>query len=317
MASRYRKIDPRIWTDEKFRQFTAHEQRICLYILTAQSNRIGLFSFSPGKACEDLGTLPLTFRKGFDTVCQALHWEWDPESRVLYLPTWWRYNPPENANNVIGNLKDLDDLPETTLLERFSSNTAYLSGNLIETFTETLAKRSPKRSPSQEQEQEQEQEGSRHADLIRLTPEQINERWNAIPGIKPCKTLGKTIRDRIQARLRENPSPDWWTSVLQQVRSSDFLCGRTNGARGPFHASLTWILAPTNFDKLLAGDYDPIHSHSHGASTTCSKRIQGPDDRFLRPCGQPASPGSRTTEPRCAEHVTKSVEPKGNVHVAH
>ena len=93
MASRYRKIDPRIWTDEKFRQLTAEEQRIALYILTAQSNRIGLFTFSPGKASEDLGTLPPTFRKGFEKVCRTLNWEWDAEARVLYLPTWWRYNP--------------------------------------------------------------------------------------------------------------------------------------------------------------------------------------------------------------------------------
>ena len=162
MASRYRKIDPRIWTDEKFRRLTGEQQRIALYILTAQSNRIGLFSFSPGKACEDLGTLSQTFRKGFQKVCQTVNWEWDENARVLYLPTWWRYNQPENANNVIGNLKDLDDLPETPLLERFSANTTYLLEDLRETFTQSLTKcypqRSPKRSPSQEQEQEQKQE---------------------------------------------------------------------------------------------------------------------------------------------------------------
>src|SRR5687767_3310060 len=107
MASRYRKIDPRIWTDEKFRQLSGEEQRIALYILTAQSNRIGLFSFSPGKACEDLRTTPIKFQKCFLAVCQALKWEWDKDARVLYLPTWWKYNPPESANNVVGNLKDL------------------------------------------------------------------------------------------------------------------------------------------------------------------------------------------------------------------
>lgn len=113
MAARFRKIDPRIWTDEKFRQLKAEEQRIALYILTAQSNRIGLFSFSAGKAREDLDMSPQTFRKGFQKVCQTLNWEWDADARVLYLPTWWRYNQPENGNNVIGNLKDLDDLPKT------------------------------------------------------------------------------------------------------------------------------------------------------------------------------------------------------------
>ena len=110
MASRYRKIDPRIWTDEKFRQLTSEAQRIALYILTAQSNRIGIFSFSPGKACEDLETLPPTFQEGFLKVCQTLKWDWDPEARVVYFPTWWKYNPPENINNVIGPEKSAPEV---------------------------------------------------------------------------------------------------------------------------------------------------------------------------------------------------------------
>ncbi|MEK7764393.1 MAG: hypothetical protein AAB433_22700 [Nitrospirota bacterium] len=44
-------------------------------------------------------------------------------------------------------------------------------------------------------------------------------------------------------------------------------------------------------------------TNGHGQSLTCTKRIQGHDDRFLRPCGQPASPESRPNEPRCPEHL--------------
>ncbi|TMQ30091.1 MAG: hypothetical protein E6K65_06690 [Nitrospirae bacterium] len=53
MAARYRKIDPRIWTDEKFRLLTGEQQRIALYILTAQTNRIGRFSFFLGKTIRE------------------------------------------------------------------------------------------------------------------------------------------------------------------------------------------------------------------------------------------------------------------------
>jgi hypothetical protein len=263
--SRYRKIDPRIWTDEKFRRLTADEQRVALYILTAQSNRIGLFSFSPGKACEDLGTLPPTFRKGFLKACQTLNWEWDAKARVLYLPTWWKYNPPENVNNVIGNLKDLEDLPETPLQERFSTNTTYLSEGFIETFTQTLAKRypqrSPKRSPSQEQEQEQEEDSplpprGSVAALNGLQPEGILQKWNALSGVKPCKTLDKDMRTRILTRLTEHPDPAWWDGLFQQVTASDFLCGRTDGTRGAFQATLDWILGPKILRKVVRGNYD-------------------------------------------------------------
>lgn len=272
MAARFRKIDPRIWTDEKFRRLTAEQQRIALYILTAQSNRIGLFSFSPGKACEDLGTLPSTFRKGFEKVCQTLSWEWDSEVRVLYLPTWWRYNQPENVNNVIGNLKDLDDLPKTPLLERFSINTTHLSGHLIETFTQTLVKRSPKRSPSQEQEQEQKQ------DAPPAVEHEFEEFWNAYPRRngkrfgKP-ETFGKwkglTIEDRKQVLV-----------AVQHYASSE-MASKGIGIKDPHR----WLRSGTN-DEPWRDWIEPEQppkklQNGHGQALTCTKRIRPPGDKFF------------------------------------
>ena len=150
-----------------------------------------------------------------------------------------------------------------------------------------------------------------------LTSETIRERWNTIPGVKPCRKLGKTIGDRIQTRLTEYPSPEWWTEFFQQIQASDFLCGRTNGKEGPFHASLDWILGPKVLDKLLAGNYDPIVSNSPGPALTCTKRVQGPDEKFLRACGQPASPQSRPTEPRCSHHLSEAPSPKELTHATH
>jgi hypothetical protein len=95
----------------------------------------------------------------------TLNLKWDETFRVLYLPTWWKYNPPENCNNVVGNLKDLDDVPKSDLIDLFRENLDYLAENLRETFTQTLAKRYPqrypKRSPSQEQEQDKNKSGAK------------------------------------------------------------------------------------------------------------------------------------------------------------
>ena len=182
MAARYRKIDPRIWTDEKFRQLTPDQQRIALYVLTAQLNRIGLFSFSPGKVSEDLRLTPRIFQKEFEAVCATFGWRWDAAARVLYIPTWWKYNPPENANNVIGNLKDLDDLPQNAFLTDFLANTRYLPETLVGTFTQTLAERyperSPKCSPTQEQEQKQKQEQNQKRDHRAVLPADRNGKMN-------------------------------------------------------------------------------------------------------------------------------------------
>lgn len=302
--ARYRKIDPRIWTDEKFRLLTPEQQRIALYILTAQANRIGLFSFSPGKACEDLRTSTQAFQKGFLRVCQDLNWEWDSVARVIYLPTWWRYNQPENANNVIGNLKDLDDLPETSLLPRFCENTTYLSNSLVQTFARTLAKRSPqpslKRSPSQEQEQEQEQEG------WELSPQEIQSLWNSIPGVKTCRDLGKVIRTRLHSRIKEHPERAWWDSLFAQIRASDFLCGRTNHSRGPFQASLSWALGLENLEKVLAGNYDNPEPVNGQPSPCCQFRVS--NGRFNKACGEPCVLGSKYCEQHQSVRSVTSIQ---------
>src|SRR5262245_10244740 len=112
---KYRKIDPRFWKDEKVITLTTEEKAIALYLITGQSNRVGCYVFSPALATEDLGMTRETFGEPFANVLRVLKWEYDWERRVLYLPTWWRYNQPENANNVVGNLKDLDDLPNSPL----------------------------------------------------------------------------------------------------------------------------------------------------------------------------------------------------------
>lgn len=153
MAAKYRKIDPRIWRDERFRMLGPEEKLVALYCLTAQVNRCGLFVFSPAMASEELCLKIEILRGRFAKVIATLRWKWDREQRVLYFPTWWKYNPPENPNVLKGNLTDLEDLPETPLLKEFYANETYLNEELRETFRE----RYPKPSPNQEQEQEQEQ----------------------------------------------------------------------------------------------------------------------------------------------------------------
>jgi len=154
--SRYRKLDPRFWKDEKVRELALSEKIIALYSFTGQSNRIGLFNFSPGAAAEDLGVPLETFREGFGKVCTRLNFGWDEKARVVYLPTWWKYNCPENPNVLKACLQDLHEIPQTPLLVKFFENLRYLPETFHQTFREGLPKPSPQRMPDQEQEQEQE-----------------------------------------------------------------------------------------------------------------------------------------------------------------
>ena len=110
--ARYRKVDPRIWADEKFRSISSSEKLIALYTVTAQANRAGIFLFSPAKGAEDLEMSVETFTKGFLNVCRTFGWHWDSRVRVLYIPTWWKYNQPENANVLVGALSDVHEVPK-------------------------------------------------------------------------------------------------------------------------------------------------------------------------------------------------------------
>jgi len=189
MAQRYRKIDPRIWNDEKFRALSREEKLIALYVLTAQSNRLGFFKFSKALAAEDLNMPVETFSKGFDKVCKALAWRFDEEARVLLIPKWFRYNCPDNPNTLKSCLEDLHDLPRTPLVSEFALCVQYLPQTLHETFRkgleerygerylERLGERSgeryqerygeryPQRMPHQEQEQEQEKEQEQEVEV--------------------------------------------------------------------------------------------------------------------------------------------------------
>ena len=141
---RYRKVSPRFWKDEKVGNLPAPEKLISLYCITSpQSNRIGLFSFSPGEACEDLGIPIETFVEGwakpFGNVCRALNFGWDEVGRVLYIPNWWKYNTPENPNVLKACLADLNEVPQTYLIKEFSQNLEHLPETFHQTFPETFA----------------------------------------------------------------------------------------------------------------------------------------------------------------------------------
>ena len=161
MAERYRKVDPRFWADERVVLLATEEKLIALYCFTGQANRIGLYCFSPGRAAEETALSPQTFGKGFGKVRQILRFGWHEPTRVLYLPTWWKYNTPENPNVLKSCLGDLHDVPRTPLSTAFCGNLTHLPETFHQTFratVETFAKGWGERMADQEQEQEQEQE---------------------------------------------------------------------------------------------------------------------------------------------------------------
>jgi len=149
---RYRKLYPRIWRHPGFRVLKPSARELALYLLTGpQSNGIGLFHFSPSSAADDLGVTPETIRKGLADIAATFGWLFDDEARVFYIPSWWRWNPPENTNVLKGNLKALSEIAPSKLGDSFARNLETLDETLHHTFAECCRQRLSKGSPNQEQ----------------------------------------------------------------------------------------------------------------------------------------------------------------------
>lgn len=271
---RYRKLDPRFWKDERIRTLDPPDKLISIYAFSAQSNRIGCFSFSPGMAAEDTGIPGGTFRKRFRKVCNALSWEWDEAAGVVYIPTWWKYNPPENQNVLIGSLGDLGDVPHSPLVASFSRNLTHLNEDLYGTFRDTLAKRYPQHWENQEQEQYQEQEHIPGAGAVTSTngqgpvaswptPEALVELYHASipPGHPRVTTLTAGRRKKAGTTLAQFSDREFWVTAFAEIARSSFLRGqRPSPGHENFRADFDWLLSKgkdgtENVVKVAEGKY--------------------------------------------------------------
>jgi hypothetical protein len=118
MAAKYRKVDPRIWTDEKFATLNTEGKLVAMWLLTCtRVNRCGIVLWSPGLCSEETGVKASAIDTVCDTVCHTLLWIRDTVSRTVFFPNWWRYNAPDNPKALKGALSDLHDVPSGGLKE--------------------------------------------------------------------------------------------------------------------------------------------------------------------------------------------------------
>ena len=76
-----------------------------------------------------------------------------------------------------------------------------------------------------------------------------------LPELPTCTLRNKTVDGYTRARWREDPqrqSIEWWNEFFHEVKESDFLMGKT---KNPFTCSFDWLVKPTNFTKVINGNY--------------------------------------------------------------
>lgn len=171
--ARYRKIDPRIWNDEKFASLSHEAQRAFFFILTHPSmTSLGAFRISAAGMAQELGLTEKEFQEPFRELLSKGIVRYDEKSFLVFAPNFLKYNPPENPNVIKGWAVALDYLPECGLkhevllkAKQCASNTdkglkAFVDafGDICHIAPKGFQEPFPKGMPIQEQEQEQEQE---------------------------------------------------------------------------------------------------------------------------------------------------------------
>lgn len=80
-----------------------------------------------------------------------------------------------------------------------------------------------------------------------------------LPELPTVVLINKGRQATVKARWNDSEvhqDLDFWRDFFESVRSSDFLMGKTKGRDGqPFRCSFDWLLCPSNFVKVVEGNY--------------------------------------------------------------
>jgi hypothetical protein len=170
--ARYRKVDVRVWGDEKFRRLTPMApsgQGLWLYLITNPntSNIPGLYRAGEAALAEELGWSVEAFREAFGEVFREGLAEADWKARVVWLPGGAKYNRPESPNVVLGWAAPWDEVPDCALKTRAYRHLKAFTEGLGKAFAEAFVKgcrqpypqASPHPSPNPDPDPDQEPEG--------------------------------------------------------------------------------------------------------------------------------------------------------------
>ncbi len=267
--ARYRKIDPRIWNDEKFRSLSDGGKLAFLFLLThPHMTALGAMRATTAGLAEELGWSAEAFREAFDEASRKGMAEHDPKACLIALPNFIRYNSPESPNVVKSWLGSVDLLPECPLKNRTVSRAKAFAEALQESFGKAFAEAFSKGMPYQEQEPKQEPDTKKSnseaiasggdatksaSDLTR------SELWSAgksllesagLPKAQCGSFVGKLIKDYGDAVVVESVRAAIVAQPADPVEYLKAACQKAVGFRKPMRRTPT----PENFDLIDYGE---------------------------------------------------------------
>jgi len=287
----YAKIETKFWNDPTVRRLNEDARMLFLYILTTpQRNIVGLFHLPAAFACYHLQWTPQRFEKALKELIKANRVKHDSDLELILIKNFFKYQAPENPNQVKASLEKLNELPDTPLffdlaniLER-SKDDKFVTvaeglRNRFETLSKGLAKGSETVSkPETETEADTESESGTGTDSDSMSPggdQHEQSAGSSEPSIKISASMVNQVKDdynkilsglKLEVRvindarakqikfLLKRYGREVITEVFKKVSQSDFLLGRT---QKPFNGcDLDWIIDESNFVKIYEGKYD-------------------------------------------------------------
>lgn len=168
--ARYRKIDPRIWNDERFRSFTDDGKLAFVFVLTHPAmTAVGAMRGTAAGLGAELGWLPHRMADAIRDAISLGMVDVDPKACFIGAPNFLRYNEPEGPNSVAKAwVEALDLIPECAGKRRVIARCrAYLDEKskafrlaLPHAIWDAFPVAKGDASPIQEQEQEPEQKNT-------------------------------------------------------------------------------------------------------------------------------------------------------------
>lgn len=126
----YRKIDPRIWNDAKFRELSLIGKLVFFFLLTHpnQTSLGAMRATIPGLACE-LGMELEAFGVAFGEALALGLIEHDKKASCAFIPNFVRYQSAESPNTIRAWSKQVEWIPECSLKTRaIAGLEAYAEG---------------------------------------------------------------------------------------------------------------------------------------------------------------------------------------------
>lgn len=122
------RVRPNVWTNPKFRRMSDEDRLLALYLMTCpHANTAGYYRVTVPDVADGLRRADVAaVRASFLLVVSTFEWHYDTDAAVLWVPTWFKYNPPRvlsQLRSAIAEARAVHEAAPSLLWVRFVEET--------------------------------------------------------------------------------------------------------------------------------------------------------------------------------------------------